>query len=122
MRLFRELRTCVGEDHLFSQSGEPIVPDPPFIDDDEAGKLNPYAKPYIIGYALSGLPDLAEIFPSEPGLLEVVNAVADFQASAQDPIGGWRYPPSSIESMHIVVSDGAWLAALQCNRVPRIPG
>lgn len=92
LRLFRELRTKVGPDYLFSQGGQPIVPDEFFMDSDDVGYLHPFAKPYIIGYALAGLPLLAQYAPGEPGLLEVIRAVARFQAGAQDPTGGWRYP------------------------------
>lgn len=92
LRLFRELRTKLSADDLFSQGGRPIVPDPPFIDDDQIGYRHPFAKPYIIGYALAGLPELARYAPDEPKLRDVVQAVADFLAESQDPIGGWRYP------------------------------
>jgi len=61
VRLFRELRTKLGEDNLFSQGGQPIEKDGPFIDDDDHGYGHPFAKPYIIGYALAGLPELARI-------------------------------------------------------------
>ncbi len=92
LRLFRELRTKLGDDNLFSQGGQPIVQDGPFIDDDQHGYEAPFAKPYIIGYALAGLPDLLRDMPDEPKLREVIRAVADFLASSQDPVGGWRYP------------------------------
>ncbi len=94
LRLFRELRTKLSEGNLFSQGGEPIVPALPFIDDDEHGYKHPFAKPYIIGYALAGLPGLLELRPEEPRLRDVVRAVADFLADCQDPLGGWRYPHS----------------------------
>ena len=51
-----------------------------------------YAKPYIIGYTLAGLPELAPLAPNEPKLRDVISAVADFLAESQDPLGGWRYP------------------------------
>ncbi|NLF57323.1 MAG: hypothetical protein GX580_06770 [Candidatus Hydrogenedens sp.] len=92
MRLFRELRTKLGEDDLFSQGGQPIVADGPFIDDDAHGYDAPFAKPYIIGYALQGLPALAALAPDEPRLAGTVRAVARFMAASQDPVGGWRYP------------------------------
>jgi hypothetical protein len=92
LRLFRELRTKLSTGDLFSQSGKPIVSDPPFINDDEAGYHYPFAKPYIIGYALQGLPRLALLAEGEPKLRDVVRAVADFLADSQDPLGGWRYP------------------------------
>lgn len=92
LRLFRELRTKLSAGNLFSQGGQPIVDDPPFMDDDALGYKHPFAKPYIIGYALAGLPDLLREMPDEPKLRDVVRAVADFQAGAQDPVGGWRYP------------------------------
>ncbi len=90
--LFRELRLRLSEGDLFSQGGEPIVADPGFIDDDEHGYAFPFAKPYILGYALEGLPQLLAEFPDEPKLRDVVRAVADFLAASQDPTGGWRYP------------------------------
>jgi hypothetical protein len=92
LRLFRELRTKLSENGLFDQGGKPLSPSPPFIDDDETGTKVGYAKPYIIGYALAGLPELAMLAPTEPRLREVVKAVADFLAESQDPLGGWRYP------------------------------
>ena len=92
MRLFRELRTKLSDGDLFSQGGAPIEKDPPFIDSDEDGYKHPFAKPYIIGYALSGLPRLAGYDPDEPKLQDVIRAVARFMADSQDPAGGWRYP------------------------------
>jgi hypothetical protein len=92
LRLFRELRTKLSAGDLFSQGGQPIEPNPPFINDDETGTRHPFAKPYIIGYALLGLPRLARLAPEEPKLRDVVRAVADFMAESQDPAGGWRYP------------------------------
>ncbi len=92
LRLFRELREKLSPGDLFSESGEPIEPDPPFINHDAFGTLHPFAKPYIIGYALAGLPELAADAPQEPKLRDVVQAVADFMARSEDPLGGWRYP------------------------------
>jgi hypothetical protein len=92
LRLFRELRTKLSPGHLFDQSGKPLDPDPPFIAEDQRGLKTGYAKPYIIGYALAGLPELLPIAPNEPDLKETVRAVADFLASTVDPVGGWRYP------------------------------
>ena len=92
LRLFRELRGKLGPDGLFSQGGQPIEADPPFIDGDEFGYKHPFAKPYIIGYALQGLPELARHAPDEPRLTEVIRAVAKFLVESQDPAGGWRYP------------------------------
>ena len=51
-----------------------------------------YAKPYIIGYALAGSPELTRFAPDEPDLKETIRAVADFLAATVDPSGGWRYP------------------------------
>lgn len=101
LRLFGELRERLGPDHLFSQGGQPIVPDLPFIDDDAHGYETPYGKPYIMGYALAGLPSLLEVRPETERLPEVVRAVAAFQASAQDPAGGWRYPHPKSSAMII---------------------
>lgn len=109
LRLFRELRTKLSPDHLFDQGGKPIDPDPPFIDNDELGLKIGYAKPYIIGYALSGLPELLRHAPKEPELRETVRAVADFMAESADPSGGWRYPHP--RSGHTLISFGpepAW--------------
>jgi hypothetical protein len=92
LRLFRELRTKLSDNGLFDQGGKELSSAPPFIDDDEAGTKVGYAKPYIIGYALAGLPQLAALAPDEPRLREVIQAVADFLADSQDPLGGWRYP------------------------------
>ena len=92
LRLFRELRTKLSTGDLFSQGGQPIEPDPVFIDDDAMGTKHPFAKPYIIGYALSGLPELLTLCPDEPKLKDVVRAVAHFLAGSVDPAGGWRYP------------------------------
>jgi len=92
LRLFRELRTKLSEGDLFSQSGRQIVPHPPFINDDKTGYKYPFAKPYIIGYALAGLPELMRYAPQEPKLRDVVQAVADFLVESQDAVGGWRYP------------------------------
>ena len=92
LRLFRELRPKLSPGHLFDQGGKPLDPDPPFIAEDQAGLKVGYAKPYIIGYALAGLPELMPFAPQEPDLKETVRAVADFLASTVDPVGGWRYP------------------------------
>ncbi len=109
LRLFRELRTKLSEGDLFSQSGRPIVPDIHFIDDDQTGYKHPFAKPYIIGYALSGLPDLLKIAPEEPKLRDVIQAVADFMAESQDPAGGWRYPhPRSSSVIMSQAIEHAW--------------
>ena len=92
LRLFRQLRDVLSDGDLFSQSGAPFHPDPPFINDDAVGSEYPFPKPYILTYALQGLPDLLSFYPDEPKLRDVVRAVADFLARSQDPIGGWRYP------------------------------
>ena len=92
LRLFRELRTKLSTGDLFDQGGKPLAADPPFIEEDNAGLKVGYAKPYIIGYALAGLPELARLDPAEPRLTNVIAAVADFLATSQDPLGAWRYP------------------------------
>jgi hypothetical protein len=92
LRLFRELRTKLSAGDLFSQGGQPIELNLPFVNDDETGYRHPFAKPYIIGYALVGLPRLAQHESREPKLRDVVRASADFVADSQDPCGGWRYP------------------------------
>jgi hypothetical protein len=109
LRLFRELRTKLSTGDLFDQGGKPLAAELPFIDDDEAGLHIGYAKPYIIGYALAGLPELAPLAPSEPKLRDVVTAVADFLAESQDPLGGWRYPQP--RSSYLILSQAiehAW--------------
>ncbi len=75
--------------------------DLPFIDNDAAGYAHPFGKPYIMGYALAGLPALLDASPEEAGLLESIRAVAHFQAAAQDPAGGWRYPHPRSSGMAI---------------------
>lgn len=109
LRLFRELRTKLSTRHLFDQGGKPLDPDPPFIDEDQRGLKVGYAKPYIIGYALAGLPDLIQFAPNEPDLKETVRAVADFLAASGDPSGGWRYPHPGTSA--VIISQGlehAW--------------
>jgi hypothetical protein len=109
LRLFRELRTRLSPGDLFSETGEPIEGNPPFIDDDALGAKHHYAKPYIIGYALAGLPELLKYAPSEPKLREVIAAVADFLADSQDPLGGWRYPHPRSSTMFLdQASEPAW--------------
>lgn len=93
-RLFAQLRSKLSTDDLFSQGGQPLEPESehPFLDDDQVGYAHPFKKPYILGYALTGLPDLLRAKPDEPKLRDVVRAVADFLAATVDPAGGWRYP------------------------------
>jgi len=117
LRLFRELRTKLSDGDLFSQGGQPIVPNPPFIDTDEDGYAHPFVKPYIIGYALAGLPDLAtyaplENAPEDPKLRDVIRAVADFLAETVDPVGGWRYPHP--QSSRVIIGQGMEHAAQLC--------
>lgn len=109
MRLFRELRPYLSPDNLFDQGGKPIVDDTHFIAEDAEGTKHGYAKPYIIGYALAGLPSLARYHPAEPRLLDVVRAVSRFLANSQDPVGGWRYPHP--RSPSVLVSQGIEHAA-----------
>jgi len=91
-RLFRELRSVLSKGDLSTQSGEPIVENLPFLEEDARGYKFPFAKPYILSYALMGLPHLLQELPDEPKLRDTVRAVADFLAESQDPTGGWRYP------------------------------
>jgi len=109
LRLFSELRECLSTGDLFTEGGKAIDPNLPFINDDTQGYLHPFAKPYIIGYALLGLPELAQLKPKEPKLHDVVRAVADFMARSQDPVGGWRYPHP--QSRYMIVSQGIEHAA-----------
>ncbi len=104
LRLFRELREKLNDDYLFSQGGQPILKEVPFIDDAKTGYKNPFAKPYIIGYALQGLPQLYELCPEEPKLYETIEAVAKFLADTVDPSGGWRYPHP--KSSRVLISQG----------------
>ncbi|MCX8065225.1 MAG: dienelactone hydrolase family protein [Candidatus Hydrogenedentes bacterium] len=104
LRLFRELREKLNENYLFSQGGQPILKDTPFIDDDQTGYKNPFPKPYILGYALQGLPQLYELYPGEPALYETIEAVAKFLADTVDPVGGWRYPHP--KSSRVLVNQG----------------
>ena len=92
LRLFRELRSVLSTGTLFSQGGKPLVERPPYIDEDDVGYRYPFPKPYIIGYALAGCPRLASYAPDELKLVPMIEAVADFMAESQDPLGGWRYP------------------------------
>jgi len=109
LRLFRELREKVSAGGLFDQGGKPLEPDPPFIETDATGLKVGYAKPYIIGYALAGLPALARHVPDEPRLKEVIRAVADFMALSLDPVGGWRYPhPASSSVILSQAMEHAW--------------
>lgn len=112
LRLFRELRTKLWENNLFDQGGKPPSPDLPFLDDDATGSQYGYAKPYIISYALSGLPLLLRYARREPRLKEVVKAVSDFLAESQDPLGGWRYPhPRSSTLILSQAMEHAWQIA-----------
>ena len=110
LRLFRELRTVLSEGNLFDQGGDPIEPDLPFIEEDSRGTEHGYAKPYIIGYGLSGCPRLAKYVPDEPRLRPMITAVADFLATSQDPLGGWRYPPPAVLAGHFESGARARLA------------
>ncbi len=113
LRLFRELRPKLSTGLLFSQSGHPLEAHPPFINDDDTGYRHPFAKPYIIGYALLGLPRLARLEANEPQLRGVVQAVADFMAASQDPAGGWRYPhPRSSSLILDQAIEHAWQLAV----------
>ncbi len=92
MRLWNQLADRIGTDGLFSQSGDPIEGQRPFIDrDQDAGPL-PYAKPYILGYSLTGSPALLEWLPDDERLVRMLQGVTDFMVSVIDPAGGWRYP------------------------------
>ncbi len=109
LRLFRELRTRLSPDRLFSEGGDPLNAELPFIEDDQRGSKYGYAKPYIIGYALAGLPELIRLAPDEPDSKETVRAVADFLAATVDPAGGWRYPhPRSSSVLMSQAMEHAW--------------
>ena len=104
LRLFRELREKLSPGDIFEQGGKQILPNIQYIDDDAMGTKFPFAKPYIMGYALAGLPRLAEFAPEEDKLINVIRAVADFMAESQDPSGGWRYPHP--KSSHTIIGQG----------------
>jgi len=108
-RLFRELQAKLNTDFLFAESGRPLAPETPFIEQDATGIRFPYAKPYILGYALESLPFLVPYAPADVALAQVIRAVADYVASSQDPLGGWRYPHP--RSSYIIMSQAiehAW--------------
>jgi dienelactone hydrolase len=108
-RLFEDYRSRLSTGNLTSQGGQPIEANPPFIDEDAVGMKHPFAKPYIIGYALTGLPELLPFEPEEPKLREVVRATADFLAESSDPLGGWRYPhPRSSQLLLAQAMEHAW--------------
>ena len=116
LRLFRELTSRLWPNGLFDQEGKPETPRPPFIDSDSDGVPHGYAKIYIIGYALSGLPELLAECPEEPRLRQVVSAVADFLADAQDPAGGWRYPHPRSSCLGVGNMETSW-QLVQADRV-----
>jgi len=94
LRLFRELRDsgALLENNLFTEGGGPATNDENYMASDGVGYDGTYLKPYILGYGLEGLPALLALCPEEPRLREAVEAMADFQAASQDPLGAWRYP------------------------------
>ena len=106
LRLFRELRPLLSQNHLFDQGGKPLEENPPYIDEDDRGLKIGFSKPYIIGYGLAGCPRLAKHFPDEPGLQEMVRAIADFLTESQDPLGGWRYPHPASSRISIGAGNG----------------
>ena len=117
LRLFRELRPHLSAQGLFDQRAEPISDHVPFIDNDDVGLKQRYAKPYILGYALLGLPELLQLCPDEPRLHDVVRGVSEFLVSTLDPAGGWRYPHP--RSQNVVVQQGMEHAA-QIVRAARV--
>ena len=122
IRLFRELRTKLWENNLFDQGGKPPAPRLPFFDDDATGSQYGYAKPYIIGYALAGLPLLLRYARREPRLKGVVKAVSDFLAESQDPLGGWRYPhPRSSWLLLSYAIEHAWQIAQADKAIGVVP-
>lgn len=119
-RLFRELTAKLWPGGLFDQSGKPETAAPPFIDSDADGYQVGYAKAYIIGYALAGLPELLRECPDEPRLREAVQAAADFLADHQDPAGGWRYPHARSSGLGLGRLEHAWqLVQAACVLGPR---
>lgn len=112
LRLFHELREFLTPRNLFTESGRQPHPDRPFVEDDSTWRQHPYEKPYILGYALLGLPELLKYAPDEPKLRDVVKAVGDFLADCQDPLGAWRYPhPRSSLNYPQLAIEGAWQLA-----------
>ncbi|MFB3788932.1 MAG: dienelactone hydrolase family protein [bacterium] len=120
LRLFRELRARLSPGDLFSQGGDPIETDIPFIADDQAEYRHPFAKPYIIGYGLAGLPELVTANPDESRLRETVRAVARFMADSQDALGAWRYPHPRSPSM--ILCQSMEHAAQLVNALPLFDG
>ncbi len=113
LRLFHELCEMLSTGDLFAESGRPLEDNLPFIDEDKVGYNHPFAKPYILGYALESLPYVAEIAPDEPRLRQVIRAVADYMAESQDPLGGWRYPhPRSSGMIMNQALEHAWQLTL----------
>lgn len=108
-RLWSQLLGKLNEQALFSQSGKPIVKLRPYIDNDQQGYDYPFAKPYIIGYALSGCPWLFEVDPEQPRLLEMLRSVSQFMVDSLDDSGGWRYPAP--ESSQVIIGQGMEHAA-----------
>jgi len=108
-RLWHQLHGKLDDQALFSQSGEPIVKSRPYIDNDQQGYDHPFAKPYIIGYALSGCPWLYEVDPVQPRLLEMLRSVSQFMVDSLDESGGWRYPAP--ESSQVIIGQAMEHAA-----------
>jgi hypothetical protein len=97
LRLFRELRTKLSTGDLFDQGGKPLAAELPFIDDDEAGLHIGYAKPYIIGYALTGLPEGTGVQPALARAAVRAANGTEPPAARADALGllAWPHPRSS---------------------------
>lgn len=107
-RLFGELHTKVSGEGLFDQNGREITRDPPYIDQSCEVKAG-YPKPYIIGHALAGLPDLLVLEPADERIRHVVEGVATFLVNTIDPVGGWRYPHANSSAIQLDLSiETAW--------------
>lgn len=107
-------------DHLFTEGGGPPTSNDLFVPHDTPRHAYKFYKPNNMAYSLESLPDLMLHFPDEPRLRECVNALADFMAAAQDPLGGWRYPhprspqmllSHSLQHAHDMATSGRVLGA-----------
>jgi hypothetical protein len=102
-RLVSELETILSPGYLFSQNCQPIEKDPPFIDDDEKGYKHPFAKPYILSYALIGLPSILP-FTENKNVEQILRTISRFMLDTQDPSGAWRYPHPHSSTLHIAIA------------------
>lgn len=113
IEMFESYKTFINEDGLFAENGQIVRYDEPFINDDSVGGAYAYAKPYILGYALSGLTALYRIRPNLTGLKKAITDVGLFMAKTQDDCGTFRYPhPMSGRAVLRIESVGFLLEVL----------